>query len=149
MLNQFFGGPVYGGTIPASIWHDFMAAATAEMPVIDFAHPSFAGYTVFPEGSGVPVEPSPEPSAEPSETPSPEPTRTETPSPAPTQSTSSPSPTTPPTTGDDAPERAEQHANGAGAGAVVVALGILAPLVAGGMRVSPKARRSRRGPTPP
>src|SRR5206468_3693074 len=32
--------PVYGGTIPASIWHDFMGTALARTPVVDFATPS-------------------------------------------------------------------------------------------------------------
>jgi penicillin-binding protein 1A len=31
--------PVYGGTIPASIWHDFMNAALADVPVEGFATP--------------------------------------------------------------------------------------------------------------
>jgi membrane peptidoglycan carboxypeptidase len=31
---------VYGGTIPASIWHDVMAEVTATMPVADFAKPA-------------------------------------------------------------------------------------------------------------
>jgi penicillin-binding protein 1A len=32
--------PVYGGTIPASIWHDFMSGALVRTPVQDFASPS-------------------------------------------------------------------------------------------------------------
>jgi len=32
--------PVYGGTIPASIWHDFMEGATANLPVEEFATPT-------------------------------------------------------------------------------------------------------------
>jgi penicillin-binding protein 1A len=150
MTTQFYGGPVYGGTIPASIWHDFMAEATAGMPVLDFAYPSFAGYNVFPEGSGVPIEPTGEPTADPTETPAPEPTETETRTPTPTETTSSPPPTTtPPTSEDgDAPARASGHA-GPGAGAAIAALGVLAPLLAGGLRASPRARRSRRGPAPP
>jgi penicillin-binding protein 1A len=32
--------PVYGGTIPASIWHDFMGAAVANLPVENFATPT-------------------------------------------------------------------------------------------------------------
>ena len=32
--------PVYGGTIPAAIWHDFMSGALAHTPVQDFATPS-------------------------------------------------------------------------------------------------------------
>jgi penicillin-binding protein 1A len=32
--------PVYGGTIPASIWHDFMSGALAKTPVQDFVTPT-------------------------------------------------------------------------------------------------------------
>ncbi len=34
--------PVYGGTIPASIWHDFMEGALAHTPVQDFVTPEIA-----------------------------------------------------------------------------------------------------------
>ena len=91
---------VFGGSIPALIWHDFMSEATEGMPVLDFATPSFEGYDTTPEGAVEPKpsptktrtrtpSPSPSPSPEPT-TPSPEPT---TPSPEPT--TPSPEPTTP------------------------------------------------------
>ncbi|MGA9159449.1 MAG: transglycosylase domain-containing protein, partial [Actinomycetota bacterium] len=53
---------VFGGTIPALIWHDFMSQATANMQVKDFVTPSFEGYT---RGA-----PSPPPSPAPSVTPS-------------------------------------------------------------------------------
>lgn len=42
--------PVYGGTIPAAIWHDFMAAATWRMPVLNFPTPTITGSTSW--GSG-------------------------------------------------------------------------------------------------
>jgi hypothetical protein len=32
MADQFNGGPVYGGTFPALIFHDYMAAALAASP---------------------------------------------------------------------------------------------------------------------
>ena len=35
--------PVYGGTIPAGIWHDFMSAALWRTPVINFATPTITG----------------------------------------------------------------------------------------------------------
>ena len=35
MDHQFGGGPVYGGTFPALIFHDYMAAALAGQPVAD------------------------------------------------------------------------------------------------------------------
>ncbi|HEY6962690.1 MAG TPA: transglycosylase domain-containing protein [Gaiellaceae bacterium] len=34
--------PVYGGTIPAAIWHDFMSTALANVPVEDFVTPTIA-----------------------------------------------------------------------------------------------------------
>jgi penicillin-binding protein 1A len=34
--------PVYGGTIPALIWHDFMYGALARTPVGNFVTPSIA-----------------------------------------------------------------------------------------------------------
>jgi membrane peptidoglycan carboxypeptidase len=36
---------VFGGTIPALIWHDFMIKAMEGLPVKDFPTPSFEGYT--------------------------------------------------------------------------------------------------------
>src|SRR6185437_9913948 len=35
---------VFGGTLPAEIWHDFMTPAIARLPVADFPTPSFAGH---------------------------------------------------------------------------------------------------------
>ncbi len=87
--------PVFGGTIPAAIWHDFMAEVTTNMPVVDFPTPSAQGYdqgpaTPVPAPAPSPTK-SPKPSPSPSESPSPRPT--ESPSPSPTESPSpSPSP---------------------------------------------------------
>ena len=39
--------PVYGGTIPASIWHDFMNAATANLPVENFVTPTNFGSSTY------------------------------------------------------------------------------------------------------
>ncbi|MGE5459190.1 MAG: transglycosylase domain-containing protein, partial [Solirubrobacterales bacterium] len=36
---------VFGGTIPALIWHDFMIKAMEGLPIKDFPAPSFEGYT--------------------------------------------------------------------------------------------------------
>lgn len=89
---------VFGGTIPALIWHDFMLEATADMPVRDFPDPSFEGYTLGPP---TPV-PSPVPSKSPTPTETPEPTEkpspspTETPSPTPTEGPTPPPTETPP-----------------------------------------------------
>ena len=100
---------VFGGTIPALIWHDFMEQATANMQVKDFAHPSFEGYTLgaptpppLPAPSVTPSpspKPSPSPSPKPSPSPSPSPEPSPSPSPEPSPSPSpepSPSPTTSP-----------------------------------------------------
>ena len=69
---------VYGGSIPALIWHRFMSVATDGMPVQPFQPPSLVEF--------------------PTPTPSPTPSPTLTPSPTPTPSrTSSPSPSLTPT----------------------------------------------------
>jgi len=34
--------PVYGGTIPAAIWHDFMNSALAHTPIQNFITPTVA-----------------------------------------------------------------------------------------------------------
>jgi penicillin-binding protein 1A len=88
---------VFGGTIPALIWHDFMSQATADMPIKDFAQPSFEGYTVGaptpPPAPAPSVSPRPSPSPEPSPSPSPSPKPSPSPSPQPSPS---PSPSPPP-----------------------------------------------------
>jgi membrane peptidoglycan carboxypeptidase len=50
---------VYGGTIPALIWHDFMAAATEGMPVRQFREPFFDGYSIGPPTPAPAPAPSP------------------------------------------------------------------------------------------
>ena len=53
---------VYGGTIPARIWHDFMSEATADLPIVGFPAASYA-YYADPTSAGPvpsrPVEPTP------------------------------------------------------------------------------------------
>jgi len=39
---------VFGGSLPAEIWHGFMAEAVARLPVRDLPRPSFDPYDVFP-----------------------------------------------------------------------------------------------------
>jgi penicillin-binding protein 1A len=98
-LQNIEGVPsVFGGTIPAAIWHDFMSVAMEGQTPETFATPSFSGYTIGPE-TPVPVTPSPSPSASPSEEPSPtpKPSKSVTPSATPSGSTSpSPSPSATP-----------------------------------------------------
>jgi penicillin-binding protein 1A len=85
---------VYGGTIPALIWHDFMLKATEHMAVQEFPTPSFEGYTTG--APTPPPPPSPSESPEPTRTPSPTPSPSSSPLPSPTQSLP-PSPTLLPT----------------------------------------------------
>jgi penicillin-binding protein 1A len=75
---------VFGGSIPAMIWHEFMAKAMEAQPVMDFATPDLSGYDTIPEHAGVFVSdqpttgshhknrtgggPAPQPSPEPSPT---------------------------------------------------------------------------------
>ncbi len=94
---------VYGGTIPALIWHDFMTEATAGMPVAGFPSVSYDIYAdpppaPIPAAPSLTPEPSPSASAEPSPSPSPEPSPSAEPPPKPSPSTApspSPSPVTP------------------------------------------------------
>lgn len=79
---------VYGGTIPALIWRDFMTQAMEGMRIREFAEPFTEGYTQSPP---TPV-PAPSPSPSPTESPSPEPSTEPSPSPS-----VEPSPTVPPT----------------------------------------------------
>jgi membrane peptidoglycan carboxypeptidase len=113
-LENVEGVPlVFGGTIPAAIWQDFMTIAMDGRDPESFVTPSFVGYTLGPElpaysptpdpcalpsgSSEVPCpSQSPSPSPEPTGSPSPEPTM----SPSPTESPSllpSPSPSPEPT----------------------------------------------------
>jgi penicillin-binding protein 1A len=96
---------VYGGTIPALIWHDFMSEATAGMPVVGFPSASYEIYAdppppAPPSPSVVPSpapslvpEPSPSPSGEPSPSPETSPSAEPSPKPSPSHAPSpSPSP---------------------------------------------------------
>ncbi len=93
-LENVEGVPqVFGGTIPAAIWNDFMEVAMQGKDAIAFPEPSFDQQTVTPSAEAPippPPSPSPEPSPSPSEEPSPSPTASPPPSP-------SPSPSLPPT----------------------------------------------------
>jgi 1A family penicillin-binding protein len=81
---------VFGGSIPAAIWHDFMSAAMQGQPVVDFPEPSFEGYDEFPEGAISSPEPAPSPSPKPPPPPPPsvEPSPSESPPPEPSPSVS-------------------------------------------------------------
>jgi penicillin-binding protein 1A len=95
-MREVEGFPeVYGGTIPARIWHDFMTEATADMPVVAFPPASYAFYAdpappPAPSPSAAPPETSASPSAEPSPSPAPSPSEEPSPSPSPDPSASPP-----------------------------------------------------------
>ncbi len=55
---------VFGGSIPASIWHDFMGTATANMQVLDFTTPDFSQNTIIPKRAVV-LPPPPPPGSNP------------------------------------------------------------------------------------
>lgn len=50
LLNVEGVGEVFGGTLPAEIWHDFMDPAVAPLPVENFATPTIGGTVI--SGSG-------------------------------------------------------------------------------------------------
>jgi penicillin-binding protein 1A len=95
-LENVEGVPsVYGGTIPAEIWHNYMTIAMADQKPLPFPEPTFEQWGT-PTPSYVPPTYSPTPSPSPS--PSPKPTKSPKPtgSPSPTDSpppSDSPSPT--------------------------------------------------------
>jgi len=83
-------GEVFGGTIPATIWHDFMSKALAGARVMDFPTPDFSGYTKGPSVPvAIPTTPAPPATHTPKSTPTPGHTHTPTPEPT----TPSPTPT--------------------------------------------------------
>lgn len=93
--------PVYGGTIPAAIWQDFMSVAMQGQPVESFTTPSYEGYVV---GPATPIpSPSPSPSPTPSEAPSASPTPTGVPTPTGTPAPSPSDTPTPPPSGVPSP----------------------------------------------
>lgn len=74
-------GPVYGGTIPASIWRAFMSDAldALDAPVASFPQPDMSGFTRGPS----PPAPSPKPEKSPSRSSSPKPEVSPSASPSP------------------------------------------------------------------
>ncbi|HEX5937304.1 MAG TPA: PBP1A family penicillin-binding protein [Actinomycetota bacterium] len=123
-MRDVAGEPeVYGGTIPARIWHDFMAAATAEMDVAGFAPGSYELY----EDPPPPPPPSPPPAPDVAETPATSPSPAPEPSPAPTPGTSpKPSPTASPEPSPQ-PSKSPSPSSGGDEGAAEVATRSRAP----------------------
>ena len=92
-LENVEGVPlVFGGTIPAAIWRDFMMVAMAEEEAVAFPDPSFDEQTVTPSVEAPVPLPSPSPSPSPSPLPSPSPSPSPSPEPSPSPSPSPPSP---------------------------------------------------------
>jgi membrane peptidoglycan carboxypeptidase len=83
LLNVEGVPEVFGGTIPAQIWHDFMVQATQNMKVEQFPTGSQVGYT---KGGSLP-SPAPQPTATAPQSPS-----THSPSPSPPSTEPSPTP---------------------------------------------------------
>jgi penicillin-binding protein 1A len=69
MRTQFNGGPVYGGTFPALIFHDFMAAALQGQPIVGF--PAAPPPPKPPEPKEPPKPPKPPKPGEPPKPPKP------------------------------------------------------------------------------
>ena len=59
LLNVEGVSSVFGGSLPAEIWHAFMSAAVGNLPVRDFPQPSFDPYNVYPHGGYAPQPPAP------------------------------------------------------------------------------------------
>jgi penicillin-binding protein 1A len=53
MLDDFYGSPVYGGTFPAQIWHDYMIKVVKGLPVQDFPLPPPPEYGNVPSVVGL------------------------------------------------------------------------------------------------
>jgi penicillin-binding protein 1A len=49
LLNVEGVPEVFGGSLPAAIWHGFMAEAVGNLEVRDFPQPSFSPYHQYPE----------------------------------------------------------------------------------------------------
>jgi len=59
LLNVEGVPAVFGGSLPAEIWHAFMSEAVGNLPVRDFPQPSFDPYNVYPHGGYAPQPPAP------------------------------------------------------------------------------------------
>jgi membrane peptidoglycan carboxypeptidase len=55
-MDTFYGGSVFGGTVAAPIWHDFMVKAMAGFPVEGFEAPPTPETGQVPDVVGLPIE---------------------------------------------------------------------------------------------
>ena len=91
-LTNVEGVPsVYGGTIPAEIWHNYMTIAMEGQKPLPFPQPDFTQWASPSPSYAPPPSPSPSPSPSPKPTHSPKPTESPSPTESPTP-TGSPSP---------------------------------------------------------
>jgi penicillin-binding protein 1A len=133
-MHNIEGFPdVFGGSIPAEIWHDFMSTALAGQPVQDFPAPDFSHNTKFPAGTVTLPPPAPSPTTAPHHTPSPQPTHTHH-----SHSPHAPSPSPSDGNGTGA-------ATGAGGAAGAAIVAVLVGLA--GVRIRGGRHRRRRGRT--
>jgi penicillin-binding protein 1A len=51
LLNVEGVSEVFGGTLPAEIWHQFMGPAVANLPVVNFPHPQILGTEINGDGT--------------------------------------------------------------------------------------------------
>jgi membrane peptidoglycan carboxypeptidase len=55
-MDGYYGGSVFGGTVAAPIWHDFMARALVGFPVVGFEAPPAPKSGEIPDVVGLPLE---------------------------------------------------------------------------------------------
>lgn len=112
-----FGGyqQISGGSVPTTIWTNFMEQAVADLPVVDFPERSSPARPTYqppvtpstPQPTEEPTSEEPEPTPDPEPTPEPEPTPTPTTPPPSTPPPSTPAPTTPAPEPEDPDEEPE------------------------------------------
>jgi penicillin-binding protein 1A len=104
LLNVEGVSAVFGGSLPAAIWHAFMAEAVGSSPVRDFPQPSFSPYDQYPKSAFAPQPAAPPPPKTTTATttspvappPPPAPTTiAQPPAPTPAEPTPAPTPTPP------------------------------------------------------
>jgi penicillin-binding protein 1A len=96
LLNVEGVPAVFGGSLPAEIWHAFMAEALGNAPVRDFPQPSFSPYDQYPRSSYAPQPAAPATTTTTTTTTTPAPTPPPPASPPPPVSPLPPPPPPPP-----------------------------------------------------
>ena len=96
MVNVEGYASVFGGSLPARIWHDFMSQATASLPVAEFPTPTFGGVAITGSTSVVSYSSSSTTTTTTTTPTSPQPTPPTSPQPTPPPSRPAPAPASPP-----------------------------------------------------